>query len=107
MNSSNRQKEISRIEKRAIEARAVAPVIRALAEKIGRKEALAVLREVNEEEAFRRGRSLAAEKGRNGIEELAEDVATWDEGGGWEMEVLKQTTTTYFFNVTRCPCYET
>jgi len=53
MNSSNRQKEISRIEKRAIEARAVPPVIRAL-----------------------------AEKGRNGIEELAEDVATWGEGGG-------------------------
>jgi hypothetical protein len=106
MNSSNRQKEISRIEKRAIEAQAVAPVIRALAEKIGRKEALAVLREVNEEEAFRRGRSLAAEKGRNGIEELAEDVATWGEGGGWEMEVLEQTATTYFFNVTRCPYYE-
>lgn len=104
METDNR--ELNRIEKRAVEALAVAPVIRALARKIGRREALDILREVNEQEAFRRGQIVAAEKKQNGIAALVEDVATWGEGGEWEMDVLEQTPTTYFFNVTRCPYYE-
>ena len=45
-------KELNRIEKRAIEALAIAPVIRAVSQKIGRDEALAILMEVNQREAF-------------------------------------------------------
>jgi hypothetical protein len=106
MNQNNGYAELNRVEKRAIEALAVAPLIRALAGRIGRQEALAILREVNEREAFQRGQNIAAEKKQNGIDALVDDVATWGEGGGWEMEVLEQTTTTYFFNVTRCPYCE-
>ncbi len=98
--------DLNRIEKRAIEAMAVAPVIRAVAEKIGKKEALKILQEVNEQEAYQRGRSVQTNDGANGIAALAIDVASWGEGGVWEMEVLEQTDTTYFFNVTRCPYYE-
>ena len=43
---------------------------------------------------------------RNGIEELVDDVAGWGRGGIFEMDVLEQTPTTYFFNVTRCPYYD-
>jgi hypothetical protein len=50
--------ELNRIEKRAIEASAVAPVIQAIAERIGKEEALAILQEVNEKEAFQRGQPL-------------------------------------------------
>ena len=40
-------KELNRIEKRTIEALAVAPVIRLVAQKIGMESALAILQEVN------------------------------------------------------------
>jgi hypothetical protein len=99
-------KELNRIDKRAIEALAVAPVILAVAERIGMESALAILREVNRKEAFQRGQSMRKSEGQNGIDELVDEVATWGEGGLWEMEVLERTPTTYFFNVTRCPYYE-
>lgn len=99
-------KELNRIEKRAIEALAIAPVIRAVSQRIGRDETLAILQEVNQKEAFQRGQSMMEKEGRNGIEELVNEVASWGEGGVWEMDVLEQTPTTYFFNVTRCPYYE-
>jgi len=98
---------ISRIERRAIEALAVAPVIRAIERRIGRDEALTLLTEVNQQEAFDRGRRRAAEFGRTGMDELAEDVAGWGVGGSMEMEVLERTPTKFFFDVTRCPYFET
>jgi len=97
---------ISRLERRAIEAQAVAPVISAVERRIGREEALALLTEINRREAFERGRVVADAFGRNGIDELVEDVAGWGAGGSMEMEVLERTPTTYFFNVTRCPYFE-
>ncbi len=99
-------KELNRVEKRAIEALAVAPVIRAVSQRIGREEALAILQEVNQQEAFQRGQSMMEKEGQNGIEELVNEVAGWGEEGVWEMDVIEQTPTTYFFNVTRCPYYE-
>ncbi len=98
--------EISRIEKRAIEASAVAPIIQVVAHRIGKEEALAILQEVNEKEAFQRGESMRKTIGTPGIPELVEDVATWGIGGGLEMEVLEQTSETYHFNITRCPYFE-
>jgi hypothetical protein len=99
-------KALNRIEKRAIEAFAVAPVIRAVSQRIGREEALAILQEVNQQEAFQRGQSMVEKEGQNGIEELVNEVAGWGEGGVWEMDLIEHTPTTYFFNVTRCPYYE-
>src|SRR5210317_3107 len=99
-------KNISRLEKRAIEASAIAPVIRELSKILGEKEARDLLKDINQREAFERGRNVAHHTQGNSIEILAKDVATWGEDGVWEMDVLEQTPTTYFFNVTRCPYYE-
>jgi hypothetical protein len=98
--------EMSRLEKRGIEALAIAPVIREVAQRYGNIEALEILKSVNQQEALERGRKMAGDKQENTIDIMAKDVATWGEGGDWEMEVLEQTPTTYFFNVTRCPYYE-
>lgn len=106
MNQPVGRNGINRIEKRAIEASAVVPVIRAVAQRIGREEALSILQEVNQQEALRRGQDLMNKIGQNGIEELANDVHTWGEGGRWEMDVIEQTPVTYFFNVLRCPYYD-
>lgn len=99
-------KELNRIEKRAIEALAIVPVIKAISQKIGRDEALKILKNVNQQEAFQRGQDMARTGDPKGIEELVDEVASWGEGGIWEMDVLEQTSTTYFFNVTRCPYFE-
>ncbi len=85
---------------------AIAPLIGELSKIFEKKEILAVLRDINQKEAFERGRNMATEKRDKTIEILAKDVATWGAGDVWEMEVLEQTPTTYFFNVTRCPYYE-
>jgi hypothetical protein len=106
MKNHTGDKDMNRIEKRAIEALAIVPVIKAVSQRIGQDEALAILQEINQQEAFQRGRRMAAELERNGIEELVEEVAGWGRGGVWEMNVLEHTSTTYFFNVTRCPYFE-
>ncbi len=106
MSKNPKQIELNRIEKRAIEALAIAPVIRAMSQRIGKDEALAMLKEINEQEAFERGQNMVKVDEKNGIEGLINEVDSWGEGGVWEMEVLEQTSTTYFFNVHRCPYYE-
>ena len=106
MKTLNESNKLNRIEKRAIEASAIAPIIQAVAQRIGKEEALAILQEVNEKEAFQRGKSIRNRLGHTGIPELVEDVATWGIGGELEMEVLEQTSKTYHFNITRCPYYE-
>ncbi len=99
-------KELNRIEKRAIEALAIVPVIRAVSQRIGRNAALKILKEINQQEAFQRGQRAIKTENQKVMEELVEDVAGWGDGGNWEMDVLEQTPTTYFFNVFRCPYYE-
>ena len=99
-------KKLNRIEKRAIEALALMPVIKAVSQRIGLDEILTILEEVNQQEAFQRGKSMAEKMEQNGIKALVDEVVGWGRGGVWEMDVLEQTPTTYFFNVTRCPYYE-
>lgn len=103
MKIHSKTNEINRIEKRAIEASVVAPIIQAVARRIGKEEALAILQEADEKEAFQRGESIRNNHGNTGIPEIIEDVATWGIGGVLEMEVLEQTSETYHFNITRCP----
>ena len=98
--------ELNRIEKRVIEALAIAPFIKAVAEKIGKEEAMLILLEINQQEAFQRGKNMAAEMDQVGIAALVDEVAGWGRGAKWEMDILEQTGTTYFFNVTHCPYYE-
>ncbi len=106
MEKAMENKGLNRIEKRAIEALAIVPVIRAVFKRIGKDEALLILKEVNQQEAFQRGQSMMKSEGQDEIEGLINEVASWGEGGIWEMDVLEQTSTTYFFNVHRCPYYE-
>jgi len=46
-----------------IEAMAVSPLIQEIAQVIGWEEALAILRDVNQKEAFQRGQNLSIEYG--------------------------------------------
>lgn len=97
---------MNRIEKRAAEALVIAPVIREISRRFGEKEALSILTDINQREAFERGASMAKAAEENAIEILVQDVASWGEGSDWQMEILERTATTYFFNVLRCPYCE-
>ena len=106
MTKDTGSRNFNRIEKRAIEALAIAPVIAAVSGKIGRRDAMALPEEVNRQEAFDRGQSMRTAGEANAIDVLVAEVASWGAGAVWEMDILEQTDTTYFFNVTRCPYYE-
>jgi predicted HAD superfamily phosphohydrolase len=80
MNKQPEKKKITRIEKRSIEVQAIAPVIEMVSKKIGKEEALEVLKEVNQQEAFKRGQSTVRTAGLSTIEELVKDVSTWGDG---------------------------
>lgn len=81
-------------------------MIGAVSQRIGKEETLEIFKEVNQQEAFQRGKNIMGGQEQNGIEELVNEVASWGDGGIWEMEVLEKTSTKYFFNVLRCPYYE-
>jgi len=106
MTKEQENTRLPRIEKRAIEAMAIAPFIEAVSQKIGSEAARELLTEINEQEAFQRGQAMMDATGKNGIAELAEDVSSWGDGAFWEMDIIEQTATTYFFDVRRCPYYE-
>lgn len=94
--------KLSLLELRVIQAQAVVPVIKAMAEKIGLDEAKAVVQKVNEEASRDYGRQKAAELGKNSMADLAAEVSTWGQGGSLEEEPVEKTDRVYAFNVTRC-----
>lgn len=106
MKKHSENEKVTRIEKRLIEAQAIAPVIEMVSKKIGKEAALEILKEVNQQEAFKRGQNTVRTERRSTIEELVKDVSTWGDGEAWKIEVLEQTATTYSFNVHRCLYYE-
>ncbi len=94
---------LNRIEKRAIEAKAIAPIMEAMAERIGRDEAMNLVKEIHEAEAYERGKDSIQASGPNGIDELVIEVESWGEGGVFEYKMIEKTESTYFFDVTQCP----
>ena len=93
---------VSLIERRVIEAQALAPLVRALGEELGLDKVKAVLQAVNERASREYGQELAQRLGSNTLADLAREMSSWGQGGVLEEEVLEQSQTVYAFNVTRC-----
>ena len=98
--------DISRIDKRTIEACAIVPVLEALEPTVPMRDLIGTLQQANEKEAFQRGRAMGVSCREHVIAALVRDVAGWGEGGTWEMDILELTETTFHFNVTRCPYHD-
>ena len=94
--------DISLIERRVIEAQAVAPLIIAFGKKVGLEQAKAIVQRINEEASRDYGRRCAAAMGSNTMSDLAKEVASWGEGGVLKEEILELNESTYAFNVTDC-----
>lgn len=88
--------------RRAIEARILAPVIRAMAAEFGTERVHAILRGVITDIARRQGAALAGRCDGTSLPEFAGTLAEWKADGALEMEVLEQDDRHLSYNVTRC-----
>ena len=99
---SDHLNDIGVLKRREIEARIVAPLLRALGERFGDEEVLAIAREVIVNVAREQGRELARALQGNGLTQLADSLGAWRKDDAMQMEVLAQTEEEFAFNVTRC-----
>src|SRR3954454_17041656 len=90
------------LQRREIEARVVAPLVRAVMAELGEEKTLKLLRDVIEGLAREAGAAMAREFGEATLPAFARGLDRWKEGGALEMEMLAETPDRLEFNVTRC-----
>ena len=95
------------LERREIEARIVAPLVRAFACEVGEPRALEILRGVIANLARESGAELARELGEASLPAFAESLERWKSGGALEITMIASTPERLDFDVTRCRYAET
>jgi len=94
--------EIGVLKRREIEARILMPVLQALGDEFGRERVFAIARRIIVEVAHEQGRQLAERVGGNTLTDFATALEDWKKGDAYTMDVLRQDTERFDFNVTRC-----
>ena len=95
-------KHLPLLEQRKIEARVLAPMIRAFEEELGKEKTHALVGKVIRGLAREAGEDIAKELEGTPMEKITSLLPRFNEGGALEMDVLKQDASRYEFNVTRC-----
>ncbi len=93
---------LSLLQRRAIEAKVLGPLIRGFSGEFGSTKTLEVVRSVITELARDSGADLALSLGESTLEAFATALDFWKEGGALEIEMLEATPDQLDFNVTRC-----
>ena len=93
---------ITLLEKRIIEAEALAPILRAFIGELGLEKVKAMVTTINLKASEKYGRELARQEDSATLAELANAIDTWGAGDSLEIELLEQTENAFCFNVTRC-----
>lgn len=88
--------------RREIEARIVAPLIKAFAAETGRERAIEILRQTILQIARQQGEELAQQAGGCALANFGIALEAWKQGDAMEMDLLEQTDNRLAFNVTRC-----
>ena len=88
--------------RREIEARILAPVVRALGERFGRDDVVAIVREVIAGLARDQGRAMAAGRGDASLASFAQTLGPWTKDDALRLRVVEDTPATFAFDVTRC-----
>src|SRR5262245_27835292 len=99
---SEERPQITLLQQREIEARIVAPLIRAVRVELGDEKTLELLRGVIRELARESGTALARQVGEASLLAFPRCLDRWKEGGALEIELLEQSPEQLSFNVTRC-----
>ena len=95
-------KHLPLLEQRKIEAKVLAPIIRAFEAELGREKTHALVGKTIEALARRDGENIAEELEGTPLEKVAALLPRFNEGDALELEVLEQDASCYEFNVTRC-----
>jgi L-2-amino-thiazoline-4-carboxylic acid hydrolase len=98
----DRLNDIGVLTRREIEARILAPMIRAFADAFGREQVIEIAKRVIVDIAKEQGSALAQQMGGNSIAHFVASKTNWVKGDALTIEVLQSTQTQYDFNVTRC-----
>jgi hypothetical protein len=90
------------LNRREIEARVLAPLLRALGEEFDRERVWEITRKVIQEIAREQGAQLANSVEVNDLEHFAIAQETWKKDNAIQIEVLEQRRKKFSFNVFRC-----
>ena len=90
------------LKRREIEARLLAPLLKALGEEFGQERVLECTRQTIIRIAKEQGEQLAKEMGGCTLAHFAASLENWKKGDAMDIEVLEQTADRFSFNVTRC-----
>ena len=88
--------------RREVEARILAPVLDALCDEFGREKVLGIVRDTIIDVAQTQGAEMAERMGDNSLDDFAETLQYWTQGGALEIDVLAKNDDEFSFNVTRC-----
>lgn len=88
--------------RREVEARLMGPLINALGRRFGQAEVLEVLEQTIIRIGREQGEQLTDTMGGHSLECFAQSLEYWTREGALEIEVLEESETKFFFNVTRC-----
>ncbi len=93
---------IPQIEQRKIQAQVLIPLVKTLQAELGEERANQLVRRALDDAARRRGEIGRALLPGNPVEKVAAGLPLFSGGGAMDVEVLKQTSEAFEFNVTGC-----
>jgi hypothetical protein len=99
---SNEAPPITLLQRREIEARIVAPLVRAVIDELGETKTLDLLRNVITNLAREAGADLARELGEASLPAFAQALDRWKAGGALEITMIESSSEKLDFDVTRC-----
>lgn len=100
--ATDRLNNIGVLTRREIEARLVAPLLKAFAAELGRERVVEILRQTIINLAQEQGEQLAQGQGGDSLAHFADSLKYWVKDDALQIEVLTQTEEHFDFNVTRC-----
>jgi len=90
------------LEKRIIEAEALAPILKVVITELGLEKVRDLVTDTNRKTSQQHGRDLGRQSGSTTLADLADEIIKWSAGDALEVEIIKQTQNKFYFNVTRC-----
>lgn len=98
----DRMNALGVLTRREIEARIVGPLLAALGDELGRERVLEIAREVIVRIAHQQGEQIAEARGGRSLAQFADSLDDWKKDDALHIEILEQSESRFFFNITRC-----
>ena len=93
---------ITLLEKRIIEAEALAPILKVFITELGLEKVRDLVTDINRKTSQQYGPDLGKLSGSTTLADLADEIIKWSAGDALEVKIIEQTENKFYFNVTRC-----